>query len=93
MGNEGTFTKKLLKEIDNGYTKLTIELEALEQAVITTYDSFSLSLVKKYHYLLNINPHINIIDPLIIITEKKKILDQIFDRYYQDSNPSFLSFN
>ena len=46
--------RKALKKkvLDN--PKLKQELELIDQAYITTFDSFALSVVKKYHYLLKI---------------------------------------
>ena len=34
----------------------------VDSAYITTFDSYALSIVRKYHYLLNIDKNINIID-------------------------------
>ncbi len=84
--------KKIKKEISNGNNRLKEQLDLIDQAIITTYDSFCLSLVKKYHYLLNIDEHINIIDSVIVTMEKKNIIDNIFECYYEKKNPIFLSF-
>ena len=66
------------------------QLELIDGAYITTFDSFSLSIVKKYHYLLNISRDVSIIDSSIIFNEKTKILDKIMDKYYEEKNESFL---
>jgi len=58
------------------------ELERLDQAYITTFDSFALSCVKKYHYLLNIPKEIGITDASIIDLQKKRILHEVFDELY-----------
>ena len=34
--------------------KLDNQIDLIESAYITTFDSFALSLVKKYHYILNL---------------------------------------
>ncbi len=62
------------------------ELELIDSAYISTFDSFSLSLVKKYHTYLNITNNIEITDKVIIDLEKKKILNNILEEKY--SNPS-----
>ena len=49
------------------------ELTLLSSAYITTFDSFALSVVKKYHYLLNISSSIAITDESIVKLEQKKI--------------------
>ena len=59
-----TFTNEAAKEmksrIRDAITKenLTKELDLLESSYITTFDSFALSLVKKYHYALKIGKNI-----------------------------------
>ena len=62
----------------------------LESSYITTFDSFALSVVKKYHYLLNLSPNINIIDNGIITIKKNQVMDEIFLEYYEEKNPLFL---
>ena len=61
-----TFTKAAAQEMKEriraalkkeGYVE---ELKLIDLAYITTFDSYSLSIVKKYHYLLNISNNINI---------------------------------
>ena len=56
-----TFTKaaanEMARRIRNNIKKepeLLDQLNKLDSSYITTFDSYSLSLVKKYHYLLNI---------------------------------------
>jgi len=66
------------------------QLEYIEQAYITTFDSFALSIVKKYHYLLNIPKNINIIDGTFIKEKQEKILDEIFEEYYKIEDEKFL---
>lgn len=66
------------------------EIALLDSSYITTFDSFSLSLVKKYHYLLNLPSQIHITDSSIIALEKKKILDEVLERYYQKQEEDFV---
>jgi len=70
--------------------KLKIELDFIDNAYITTFDSFALSIVKKYHYLLNIGPNISIIDSSIIDLKKEDILDNIFEEKYKNKDNNFL---
>ena len=69
---------------------LKSQLELIDGGYVTTFDSFSLSIVKKYHYLLNISKDVSIIDNSIIYNEKTKILDEIMDKYYESNNEDFL---
>lgn len=67
------------------------ELTLLSSSYITTFDSFALSVVKKYHYLLNISSNIAITDESIVKLEQKKILDNIFEELYKEKNENFLN--
>ena len=87
----GEMKERIRKSIKKGIPdnpNLAKELELIDQAYITTFDSFALSVVKKYHYLLNISNDIGISDASIIDMQKIKIMDQVFDKYYE--NPSEL---
>jgi len=66
------------------------QLDLIDGAYITTFDSFSLSIVKKYHYLLNISRDVSIIDNSIIFNEKTKLLEKIMDKYYEEKSSNFL---
>lgn len=86
-----TFTRAAADEMKDrirkkisGKEELKKELTLLNSSYITTFDSFALSVVKKYHYLLNITDNINIIDESIVKIQNKKILDEIFERSYKN---------
>ena len=93
-----TFTKMAAKEmkerIGDKLKKegLTSELTKLDTADITTFDAYALSIVKKYHYYLNVSKDINIIDGSVITLYKRKILKDIFEKLYEENNPEFISF-
>ena len=70
--------------------ELKEELDKVDLAYITTFDSFALSLVKKYSYLMNISKNINIIDASIMTLKKEEELNNIFEKLYQERNPLFL---
>ena len=92
-----TFTNAAAKEMKDRirtsikqYDNLKEQLELIEQADITTFDAYSLSLVKKYHYLLNLKKDIQIIDNVFLKIKKKEILDKIFLDLYE--NKEFVNF-
>lgn len=68
------------------------QLNYIDGAYITTFDSYALSIVKKYHYLLNIPSNVNIIDGTFINIQKEKILDNIFENFYKKRDNEFLKF-
>ena len=89
-----TFTKEAAKEMKGRIrdkiisNKLDRQLDLIDASFITTFDSYSLYIVKKYHYLLNIDKNVSIIDSSIINIKKLEFMNDIFNRYY--SNPSEL---
>ena len=91
-----TFTNAAAKEMKDRIREKLLErgkldeLLLIDSAYITTFDSFSLSILKKYHYLLNVSKNINIVDEDLINYKKDKILDEIFDKYYSLKKQSFL---
>ena len=81
-----TFTKAAAGEMKERIRKkisknenLKEQLDRIDSAYITTFDSYALSIVKKYHYLLNISHNISIIDEGIIKMEKIRFLEDIFE--------------
>ena len=91
-----TFTNAAAAEMKDRIRKKIIEnpsikdnLDYLESAYITTFDSFTLSLVKKYHYLLNVSPNLSIIDESIISILKEQYLDEVFLEFYEEDSILF----
>ena len=86
-----TFTNEAAGEMKNrireGIIKnnLTKQLDLIDSSYITTFDSYALSLVKKYHYLINVTKDIKIIDKPVITIHKYKLLDKIFEDKYGET--------
>ena len=93
-----TFTKAAAKEMKERIKNKIIEenlidnLKLLNKSYITTFDSFALSIVKKYHYILNLSPNISIEEGGILNIETKKLLDEIMDELYSENDPKFVKF-
>ena len=83
--------KDRIRDAINTEEGLEEEANLIEGAYITTFDSFSLSMVKKYHTILNITNNIKISDDVIIDMKKHELLDSIFDRYYDNNNSKFIN--
>ena len=90
-----TFTKAAAGEMkeriglslkENG---LYDELNLIDSAYITTFDSYALSIVKKYHYLLNISNNINIADASLVNMKKEEIMQELMEEYYSKDNKLF----
>ena len=93
-----TFTHAAAKEMKDRIRKkllaenLNQEVEKLDRAYITTFDSFALNLVKKYHMAFNISDHIKISDAIFIEFKEEKILDDILEEFYDQEEESFFKF-
>ena len=91
-----TFTNAAAKEMKDRIrhaiisNNLVSELDKIDSSYITTFDSFALSVLKKYHYILNISPNVSIIDESIINIQKNKYIDEIFEEYYKNNNEKFI---
>ena len=85
-----TFTNEAANEMKSRIRDAIIknnmddQLGLLDSSYITTFDSFALSVVKKYHYLLNVSNNVSIVDSNIILIYKYKIIDSIFEDMYGD---------
>jgi len=90
-----TFTNEAAGEMKSRIRRAIMEnnlekqLALLDSAYITTFDSYAYQIVKKYHYLLNINPSVSIIDSNIITIYKYKIINEIFEKKYQSKEENF----
>ena len=92
-----TFTNAAAAEMKDRIRKTIRETPGLEReaslvdsSYITTFDSFSLSLVKKYHTELNVTNQISITDEVFIEQIKHQILDEIMDQHYYSPSEDFL---
>jgi len=93
-----TFTKAAAGEMADRIRKklkkipeLKEQLNLLDASYITTFDSFALSIVKRYHYLLNVSPNIGIVDSNVINLQKVNIMDELFLEYYEKEDLTFLN--
>lgn len=92
-----TFTKNAANEMKTRVKKRLKNcspktLNLLEQADISTIDSFVMNTVKKYFYKLNIRADVNIIDSNVLAMQKSLILDEIFNELYEEKDPIFLEY-
>lgn len=81
--------KERIRKAINKTPGLEEEATLIDGAYITTFDSFSLSIVKKYHTKLNVTSAIAITDEVVIDIEKNRLLDEIMERNYLYPTASF----
>lgn len=87
----GEMKERIRKKI-NECESIKDNLDYLESSYITTFDSYTLSLVKKYNYLLNVSSNLSIVDDGIIMLKKSNILDGVFMEMYEENNQAFKKF-
>ena len=92
-----TFTKAAASEMKErirkkikGNKELSFQLKKIDSSYITTFDSFSLSLVKKYHYLLNVKKNIDIIESNLLKIKIDEFLDEVMEEEYQKREKDFV---
>lgn len=90
-----TFTKAAASEMKERIrdklieNKLDSQANLIDSAYITTFDAYSLSIVKKYYYLLNCSKNVGVIDGSIEETKIKEIIDELFLELYNEKNDRF----
>lgn len=90
-----TFTNLAAGEMKERIRKKLIENNLHDAALvdtsdICTFDSYALSLVKKYHYLLGVPANISIVDSNIISVRKRTIINELFEELYKNKDEEFL---
>ena len=93
-----TFTNAAAKEMKERIRSsiksdetLKEELKKIDEAYITTFDAFSLAIVKKYHYLLNLPSNPKITDDTLINILKRNTLREVINEYYEQEDSEFLN--
>ena len=93
-----TFTKKAASEMKERIRKklrkanLTKQLELLDSSFITTFDAYSMAIVKKYADTLNISRNLEVMDDVILSLKEDEILEEIFNEYYASKDERFYHF-
>lgn len=67
------------------------EANEVDNADISTFDSYAFSLVKKYHLKLNLSKNVSIVDSNIISVRKRTILEDIFEEHYKILDEEFVN--
>lgn len=90
-----TFTEAAAAEMKSRIIKelnalnLTDQLIKINNAIISTFDAFTLRLVKQYHYLLDLPSDISISDALLIEMASDEVVENVIKSYYEANNPDF----
>jgi len=93
-----TFTEAAAAEMKSRIiqelTKLGLkdQLIKLDNAIISTFDAFTLRLVRTYHYLLDLPSDVGISDQLLIDMERQTVLETVIKDYYKSQDFNFNQF-
>ena len=68
------------------------QIKLINQADITTIDSFCLKIVKNYFHLINIDPDFRIADTFECELLKDEVIEELFDELYSDEKFIKLAF-
>ncbi len=90
--NAAAEMKDRIRKVVKETKEISNQLDSVDSAYITTFDSFAQSIVKKYNYLLDIDKHFTIIDENIVNIELRNILNNIFNSYYEHPTKEFDNF-
>ncbi|MBU0997702.1 MAG: UvrD-helicase domain-containing protein [Firmicutes bacterium] len=78
--------KHRIKERIQKHSELVSQISRLDNAIISTFDSFALRIVKTYGYLLNVHSQVTISDSVLLNQAKDLALNHAIEKAY--SNPS-----
>ena len=90
-----TFTKLAASEMKERIRKTLLE-EGLDEyknvdiSDICNFDSFALSIVKKYHFLLGVSPNVSIVQGTVVDVKKRQKIDELFEEEYKKRDSVFV---
>ncbi len=85
-----SISKALEEDPDNEHLKRQGTL--LHHALITTYDSFCLYLVRNYFHRIDLDPSVRVADPGEITLLKEEVLDRVLEEEYGEAKEDFSLF-
>ncbi len=68
------------------------QLENISHAQISTYDSFARDVVKKYFYVIGVDPGLRIADDQESMILKAEAMDRLFAQLYEEADPGVMRF-
>ncbi|EPZ39453.1 ATP-dependent exonuclease V subunit beta [Anoxybacillus ayderensis] len=67
------------------------QLSLLQKAFISTIHSFCLDVIRKYYYVIGIDPVFRIADEGEMALVKEEVLEALFEQYYAENDEAFLA--
>lgn len=85
----------LTKEIENNPDEsafLRKQLNGIYKANISTFHSFALEIIRRYFYIINIEPNFKICDEAENVILKTESMEELFDNLFQSGDQGFINF-
>lgn len=67
------------------------QINKIDSSSIMTFDAYALSLIRKYHYLFDLDRNIGIIDSNVLKIASERFIDEIMEKRYAEKDSAFLS--
>lgn len=84
--------KKRIKEDPENSVFLRKQLQNMYKCSISTFHSFAIDVIRKYFYIIDINPNLSVADETQTAIMKQEVMDQIFFDEFERNSKEFLSF-
>lgn len=72
--------------------KLKRQLDLMPLANISTFHAFALEVIRRYFYIIDIDPNFKICDNVQQELLKEQALDELMKQYYDEASPEFFAF-
>ena len=83
------------KEAQENHSQIKLlkqQLERMPLANISTFHAFALEVIRRFFYLINIEPNFKICDNVQQELLKEQALDELLKLYFEEENPAFFAF-
>lgn len=93
--------EKIEKEIKNTISKsqnrdeikkLKRQLDLMPKANISTFHSFCLNVIKRWFFLINMEPNLKMCDPTKQVLLRRKAMDSLLEELFSENSPEFYDF-
>lgn len=68
------------------------QMDLLSTANISTFHAFALEVIRRYFYLINIEPNFKICDSIQEALLKSEAMDQLLEELFEEASPEFFDF-
>lgn len=84
--------RKRIEQGDGDTAFFRRQLSMMSRSSISTFHSFAIGLIRKYFYIIDIDPSLKIAEPTQIELLKRQIMDQIFEKGFEEGDEDFISY-